>query len=159
MTPRIRLGSVTDIELERSLEELVNRFGEQAVVRAVNQKSKKNKSRELTIVVNFGMHALPEEILCGDVFFFSEGNLDLSPKNVKDTILNLSSRALKFLRGKIWGKVYLVPSGHPLLVSVATLVAYRVTRINPTIVYYMDGRYNDAEFDIRMDLVKDNRLT
>ena len=115
--------------------------------------------KSLTVVVNFGMHALPESIMRGDAFFFSEGNLNLSKEGVGLTITDLTKRAVKHLRKKIWNKIYIIPSGHPLLVSLCTLVIYRVTRISPIIVYYMDGEYIDAPVDIRNDAIIKNRLT
>jgi len=146
------------VELDTQISQLLAQYGESEIKSAMSKIVRSRGPRELTIVVNFGMHALPEEVLRGDTFFFSEGNVDLTPEGVSSTILALSKRALRFLRGKIWERVYIIPSGHPLLVSMCTLICYRVTRINPTVVYYLDGQYIDAKLDIRGTTLKDNRL-
>ncbi len=146
-------------ELQAAIDQLINRHSEAEVRKAISRSTKHRLGRSLTIVVNFGMHSLPEEILKGDVFFFSEGNLELSPNKIKDTFRTLTTRAIRFLRGKIWENIYIVPSGHPALVVLCTLVTYRVTRVDPTITYYMDGIYNDVKLDIRSDSLKKNTLS
>lgn len=147
-----------DENIERALRVLLEQYPEASVKSALNRISRESAKKELTIIVNFGMHALPEDILKGETFFFSEGNVDLSAEGVKNTVELLSRRAVRFLRGKIWNKVYLVPSGHPLLVAMATLIVYRVTRLSPNILYYVDGEYREVELDVRADVVGDNTL-
>lgn len=146
-------------EVQRIIDTLLEEYSEAEIKKALVKSVKRKGARSLTIVVNFGMHALPEDILRGDVFFFSEGNVDLSPDHVQSAMEALSKRALRYLRSKVWENVYIVPSGHPALVVLATLVTYRVTRVTPTIVYYMDGKYNDIKFDVRSDLIKSNTLS
>lgn len=126
--------------------------------KSLNRALHRGEDRALTVVVNFGMHALPEDILKGDVFFFSEGNVNLDQSEISETVNDLTKRATRFLRGKVWNKVYLVPSGHPLLVVLATLIVYRITRVNPTVVYYLNGEYSEAEMDIRSSAVGINKL-
>lgn len=145
--------------LEKKIESLIKEFSIKEVRSAVSKRTALEAKRELTVVVNFGMHALPENILRGDTFYFSEGNVDLDEQNIHETISDLTKRATRFLRGKIWSEVYLVPSGHPLLVVLATLIVYRVTRVNPTILYYMNGEYFEAKLDVRKDAVGVNSLT
>ena len=146
-------------EVQRIVDSLLESHSESEIKRALSASRKRKGARSLTVIVNFGMHALPEDILRGDVFFFSEGNVDLSAENVQSTMTGLSKRALKYLRSKIWENIYIVPSGHPALVVLATLVVYRVTRINPTVVYYLDGKYNDVKFDVRSEVIKGNTLS
>lgn len=146
------------IELDAKLSELIEKYSIKNVRDAVNKQLHIQTRRELTVVVNFGMHALPENVIRGDAFYFSEGNVDLSEDNVDKTISQLTKRATKFLRGKIWSEVYLIPSGHPLLVVLATLIVYRVTRVNPTILYYVNGEYFEVKLDVRKDAVGVNSL-
>ncbi|RGP40940.1 hypothetical protein BPTFM16_01235 [Altererythrobacter insulae] len=145
-------------DLEREIARLLENYSISDVRQSVNKFVHSQRKRELTVVVNFGMHALPEDLLKGDTFFFSEGNVDLDAENVDETISLLTKRATRFLRGKVWTDVYLIPSGHPLLVVLATLIVYRVTRVNPTIVYYMNGEYFEAKLDVRRDAVGVNTL-
>ncbi|WP_375196353.1 hypothetical protein [Sphingobium sp.] len=145
-------------DVQRIVDELLDRYPESDIRKAIAKSAKRRGERVLTVVVNFGMHSLPEEILRGDVLFFSEGNVDLSDEGIHRTMMELSKRAVRFLRSKVWQKIYIVPSGHPALVVLATLVTYRVTRVDPSIVYYLDGKYNDVDFDIRSETVKKNTL-
>lgn len=145
-------------DLDHEIDRLLAVYSESDLKNSISRIARRKSPRELTVVVNFGMHALPEYVLRGDTFFFSEGNVDLSSENISGTIQSLSRRALRFLRGKVWEKVYIIPSGHPVLVSMCTLICYRVTRINPTIVYYLDGVYIDAKLDLRGSALRDNSL-
>ena len=145
-------------DVQRIVDELLDRYPESDIRKAIAKSAKRRGERVLTVVVNFGMHSLPEEILRGDVLFFSEGNVDLSEEGIHRTMMELSKRAVRFLRSKVWQKIYIVPSGHPALVVLATLVTYRVTRVDPSIVYYLDGKYNDVDFDIRSETMKKNTL-
>lgn len=145
-------------DVDKVLRDLLESYPPSVIKSSLNRISRQSHNNELTVVVNFGMHALPEEILRGDVFFFSEGNVDISSDGVKETVELLSKRAVKYLRRKTWNKVNVIPSGHPLLVAMATLIVYRVTRISPTVVFYVDGDYRDVELNVRMDAVKNNTL-
>lgn len=140
------------------IDNLLEKYSESEIKKALSRSKKKAGEKSLTVVVNFGMHSLPEDILRGDVLFFSEGNLDLSPEGISDTFEGLSKRAVRFLRGKIWQNIYIIPSGHPALVVLATMVTYRVTRVDPTVVYYIDGHYNDIKLNIRSETQKNNSL-
>ena len=88
-----------DKKLEQHIIYLLETYPESVLRSAINKYSK--SERELTVVVNFGMHSLPEDVLRGETFFFSEGNVDLTQEGVGDTISTLTKRALKFLRGKL----------------------------------------------------------
>lgn len=145
-------------DVDKTLRELLESYPPSVIKSSLNRIFRQSHNNELTVVVNFGMHALPEEILRGDVFFFSEGNVDISSDGVKETVELLSKRAVKYLRRKTWNKVNLIPSGHPLLVAMATLIVYRVTRISPTVVFYVDGDYRDVELNVRADAVRSNTL-
>lgn len=147
------------IDIEKTISDLLKDYTKRDIQLAIDRVSLRAEERTLTVVVNFGMHALPENVMRGDNFYFSEGNLDLSRNGVNATISDLTKRSVKFLRKKVWNKIYIIPSGHPLLVSLCTLIVYRVTRISPVIVYYVDGEYIDAEVDVRKDAVIKNRLS
>ncbi|WP_146173259.1 hypothetical protein [Sphingomonas faeni] len=139
-------------DLETAMAELCLTYSKRQVEAALSRVTEEELSGELTFVVNAGMHALPVDILKGETFYFSEGNVDLSQENVKETVKELSKKAVKFLRSRVWTKIYIIPSGHPLLVTLATLVVYRVTRVNPIILYYVDGAYREVAIDVRHDV-------
>ena len=127
------------------LSRLVERHGIDLVKKAI-KKLEKSPRRELTVIVNSGMHSIPEDVIRGDVFVFSEGQVDLTGDGIDRVLDALIKRAHSFLSGGNWNKVYIIPSGHPLLVVVATLVTFRSTRIDPVIVAYL-GSENYVDFD------------
>lgn len=96
------------------------------------------------------MHGIPPEVLRGDVFAFSEGQVNLSSGSIDIVVDELVSRAHEYLSKANWNKVYIIPSGHPMLVVLATLVVFRSTRIDPTIVAYFGAEnYVDVDTDVR----------
>jgi hypothetical protein len=134
---------------EADLARIIERNGAD-FVRDYVRKVERSKSRELTIIVNLGMHAIPSEILRGDVFAFSEGQVNLSAESIDEIVDELVLRAHSYLSKKNWNKVYIIPSGHPMLVVLATLVAFRATRIDPTIVAYFGvENYVDVDANVR----------
>jgi hypothetical protein len=96
------------------------------------------------------MHAIPAHLLRGDVYTFSSGHVNLDRDSAEDSLKGLIKQGHKYLTSSNWNKVYIIPSGHPLLVVVATLLVFRSIRVDPIVVSYFgsDG-YADINTNIR----------
>ncbi|VXC81696.1 hypothetical protein [Sphingomonas sp. AX6] len=133
---------------ERELDGIIEEYGVEAVESYLRGLSAKTHS--LTVIVNEGMHAIPSHLLRGDVFSFSSGQVELEPSSVDKTLDFLIRRGHDFLKRKNWNKVYIIPSGHPLLVTTATLLVFRSLRVDPVIVsYFGENSYIDVATNIR----------
>ena len=97
----------------------------------------------LTIVVNRGVHHMPEEYAIGEVYFASEGNLDFSSKeSVQSEHERVLSDVAQKLKSRRWRRVYLVPFGPNTLSMQIKLLVYRITRIETHDLFYAgDGEY------------------
>ena len=120
-----------------------------ADVKAAIKRVEVRSPKELTVVVNSGMHSIPVDVLRGEVFLFSDGQVDLTIENAEKSLDDLIKRAHAFLSQRNWNKVFLIPSGHPLLVVAATLVTFRATRVDPVVVAYL-GSEGYIDFDSRV---------
>ena len=68
------------------LGDLIKRLGEEEALNVLREHVEQKKSGDenvLTIVVNKGVHHLPEKNLEGTVFYASEGNLDFSSPKIR----------------------------------------------------------------------------
>ena len=97
----------------------------------------------LTIVVNRGVHHMPEEYAIGELYFASDGNLDFSSKeSVHSEHERVLSNVAKKLKSRRWRRVYLVPFGPNTLSMQIKLLVYRITRIETKDLFYAgDGEY------------------
>ena len=104
----------------------------------------------LTIIANAGVHEIPESYLRGDIFEASRGNWDVSSQPaLEEELSRILVRLAKKLRSASWKKVYLVPTGHPILsIQIKTMV-YRVLRLNTIDLYYKSGIYFEVDIDQR----------
>lgn len=138
----------TNRSARSELGSLIREYGRDEVERSLRELD--GEDDVLTVVVNRGMHHIPSSVLRGTIFEFSKDHVVLDPENLKDSTTVLLKRAHKFLSSKKWSHVYIVPSGHPLLVVLATLVIYRTLRIDPVIVgYFGEFGYSELETDVR----------
>lgn len=105
----------------------------------------------LTIVVNQGVHHMPEKYLYGEVFYASEGNLDFSSEaTVYEEYQNVLSNVARKLKSKSWKRIYIVPFGPSTLSMQIKLLVYRITRIESVDLFYSgDGEYFTLELDQR----------
>ena len=108
----------------------------------------------LTIISNMGVHHIPENILVGEVFVASEGNLDFStPKSIRKEIDRILGRISTKLKSKKWKHVYIVPFGPCIISMQIKLLVYRVTRIESVDLFYVGGEYVELAIDQREIIV------
>lgn len=135
--------------LHSTIAELLKEHSVEEITKEIKTQSPKS-SKVLTIICNAGLHAIPEHFLRGEVFNFSEGSFDVGEKQIEELLFRSTSALAECLRKTKWTRIYVVPTGHPLLISVVTLAVFRVTRIDPVMVSYfgVDG-YLDVDLKMR----------
>ncbi|WP_163783782.1 hypothetical protein [Myxococcus vastator] len=132
---------------------LVNRNGAEWITRELNRidTSAGDRSHTLTIISNVGIHPLPSEILQGEVFLASEGNLDFSSMNViASQYADILTRLSQKLKSQEWTNIYILPFGHCTLSMQIKLLVYRVTRIEAKEIFHLGGgKYDILAIDQR----------
>ena len=143
--------SSTSKNLGAELLELIQTHGLDTVVGELKSLQMGREGLVLTIVTNKGVHHIPDEILRGDVFIASEGDLDFSSiESVTGEYQGILDRLSKKLKARKWSKIYLVPFGHNTLCMQIKLLVYRVTHME-TVDWFYDGRggYRPLELNQR----------
>lgn len=116
------------------------------------------KENTLTIISNTGIHVIPERYLRGEVYSASYGNWDAeSQETLMNELKIILTKLAKKLRSTSWNKVYLVPTGHPILSLHIKALVYRLLRLNTIDLYYKKGIYFYINIDQR-DLVFEEPL-
>jgi hypothetical protein len=108
----------------------------------------------LTIVVNEGVHHLPEEYKRGEVFVASRGSLDLSTaESIHKEFRRTLEATARILKSRPWTRVYIVPFGPAPLSMQIKLLVYKVCGIESVDVMNLSGR-DRADVSIRLrDLI------
>lgn len=139
-------------ELRDLLDECVRTRGPAVVEAALRSLLGLPQAEEntLTIVANTGVHQIPQEYLRGEVYSASHGNWQASTqidleREVRSILLGLARK----LKERPWRRVYLVPTGHPVVAMNIKVLVYRVLRMNTMDVVYLNGRYFDLALDQR----------
>lgn len=104
----------------------------------------------LTIVANVGVHEIPKAYLRGEVYEASRGDWDASTEEA--LLLELKailSRLANKLRSNRWKRVYLIPTGHPVLSLQIKAMVYRLLRFNTIDLYHKAGTYFEINLDQR----------
>jgi hypothetical protein len=108
----------------------------------------------LTIIANTGVHPIPKEFLRGDVYSASYGNWDVSSQEGLELEFKRILRGLGTkLQERPWQKIYLIPTGHPVLSLQIKVFVYRVSRINTIDLFYSNGKYYEILLDHRAVLL------
>ena len=137
--------------LRLEIASLAERYGEEVVLGEVRALALKNApAASCTIVVNQGMHTIPDHLIVGEKFIFYEGSVDLSSEIAlhRFTTSHLE-RLTVFLKSRKWKKVYLVLSGHVAMCVQVKLAVYRVTHVE-SVDWVFDGAGNYLKLDIPM---------
>ena len=104
----------------------------------------------LTLISNAGVHTIPDRYLRGGVYEVSRGDWAVSTAaEVQEELMGLLYNLARKLRSRSWRRVYLVPTGHPVLTVNVKLLVYRLLRINTIDLYYKAGQYLEVEIDHR----------
>lgn len=137
------------------IEEYIAEFGEDHLSQTLSQRLKSEDGYTLTIICNVGVHAIPDSIIRGEKFVFSEGNIDLSGSDIIKQQMSVFLKSLsKKLKEKNWRKIYVVPSGHPMFYANIKLLVYYVTRLETIdLLYVKDGQYLELSIDHREDII------
>lgn len=132
------------------LADLIERLGENKahdILREYLEKENNESEDVLTIVVNKGVHHLPDKNLRGTVYYASEGNLNFSSAvSVQDEFERILKGVSRILKSKSWKQVFIVPFGPCALSMQIKLLIYRITRIESIDIFHLgQGEYMDLE--------------
>ena len=138
--------------------DLITKLGEEKALSILNQHVELESAESedvLTIVVNRGVHHLPENSLRGVVFYASEGNLDFSSaESVQWEFEKILKNLTHVLQSRNWRKVYVLPFGPCALSMQIKLLIYRITRIESVDIFYLgEGEYMDLKIRQRCLIV------
>jgi len=138
-------------DLHRLLDEAVNAHGQERVALLLNDLARgKEADGVLTIIANAGIHEIPAQYLRGEVYEASRGNWDATSQPALVAELNQLLRKLADkLRSQTWERVYLVPTGHPVLSLQIKAMVFRMLRMNTIDLYYKAGSYFEIDIDQR----------
>jgi len=104
----------------------------------------------LTIVANAGVHEIPRTYLRGEVYEASRGDWDASTEEaLLIEIKGILSRLARKLRSGRWSRVYLIPTGHPIVSLQIKAMVYRLLRISTIDLYHKAGTYFEVDLDQR----------
>ena len=140
------------------LSDLIEELGEDKafdiLARHLDQEKDENEN-VLTIVVNKGVHHLPEENLRGTVFYASEGNLDFSSaRSVQEEFERILEDVTRILKNRNWKYVFILPFGPCALSMQIKLLVYRITRIESIEIFHLgEGEYMDLKIKQRHIIV------
>ena len=137
---------------------LIKRLGEEKardILREHVEQEGRGDKDVLTIVVNKGVHHLPEKNLRGTVFYASEGNLDFSSaKSVEQEFERILEDVTRILKKRNWKQVFVLPFGPCALSMQIKLLIYRITRIESIEIFHLgEGEYMDLELKQRHIIV------
>jgi len=104
----------------------------------------------LTIIANAGIHEIPKAFLRGEVYEASRGDWDASTEEALiGELITILSRLANKLRSQQWQRVYLIPTGHPILSIQIKAMVFRLLRLNTIDLYYKAGKYFEVDLDQR----------
>ena len=131
---------MSDDSLAHELSLMVQRHGLANVVKLLRDyQPRKPDESILTIICNKGLHPLPAEILIGEIFAASEGNLDFSSKeSTQKVIEDILRKTADKVRSKNWDRVYIIPFGHVALSMQIKLLCYRILGTDTVDWFYLN---------------------
>jgi hypothetical protein len=139
-------------EIHKLLDEALKTSGAERVVAALEGLVTPDASEVgvLTIIANAGVHEIPQAYLRGEIYEASRGNWDASTEEALMLELRaILSRLVDKLRSAQWSRVYLIPTGHPVLSLQIKTMVYRLLRFNTIDLYHKAGTYFEVDLDQR----------
>jgi hypothetical protein len=139
-------------DLHKLLDKALKARGAAAVEAALDGllASGEPETQVLTIIANAGVHEVPSAYLRGEVYEASRGDWDASTEEALSIELKrILSRLVKKLRSRRWDRIYLIPTGHPILSLQIKAMVYRILRFNTIDLYYKAGTYFEVDLDQR----------
>lgn len=139
--------------IERKLADAISVAGRDVVERWLDDLIGQEglEDEVLTIVVNSGVHHLPDSVIRGEVFILTRGMLDLSTElsannEFSKALLKLSDK----LKERAWKKVYVVPFGPNTLAMQVKLLVYRITHLETIdLLYHKENGYYEININLR----------
>ncbi|MGA8433085.1 MAG: hypothetical protein WB729_24905 [Candidatus Sulfotelmatobacter sp.] len=141
-----------DSDLHNLLDKAVESSGTVRVVAALEGLAVAVAPEEhvLTIIANAGVHTIPQSFLRGEVYEASRGDWNASTEEaLLSELSRILSEVVNKLRSKNWKRVYLIPTGHPVLSLQIKAMVYRILRLNTIDLYYKAGSYFEIDLDQR----------
>lgn len=141
-----------------NLNDLIEKIGHDRAIDILSRFAQEDAEADahvLTIVSNKGVHHLPEDILRGEVFYASEGNLDFSSLDtVSVEFRQILGGLAEKLKSKKWKRIHIIPFGPCALSMQIKLLVYRITRIESVDIFYLgEGEYVDLKINQRNVIV------
>lgn len=129
-------------ELKNLIETYIIENGEDSLISTLKKNISNNSNGIITIIVNQGLHHFPDALIKGEKYICSHGSFNID--DIKTHIEQTLSDLAKKLKSERWRKIYLVPSGHPLLSMQVKLLIFRITRMESIdIGYFGEGGYKE----------------
>lgn len=146
---------VSEDESERTIAKFVEVFSEEELVKLLRSKLVE-QGGVLTIIADQSLHKIPDDLVFGDVYVFSSGNLEAGSDEVVKRELVQRLKALHhFLKSKRWRAVRLIFTGHALLAAHIKLTVYRVLHLDTIdIGYFGKDGYREVSIDFRRDIAQ-----
>ena len=144
-----------------SLKDLLNQAAEICGVERVEGilkeliNSNQKKSDVLTIIANDALHKIPPQYFHGELYVASKGNLNFNSKEmVMSELQSILLTVKEKLSEKSWKKVYLIPTGHPILALQIKNLVYHILRLDTADLFYSAGQYYEIEI-CRADFLRE----
>lgn len=138
--------------LDEQLNGLITQFGTDEIGKALRRLERLRPSQNsATIIVNEGVHKIPDALLRGEVYTVYRGSLDLTNETgLIDQLSDSLSDLADFLLSKKWSHIAVVISGHAIVNMQVKLLIYRITHLY-TLDWVFDGKgsYLAMEIDLR----------
>jgi hypothetical protein len=138
-------------DLQDLLDEAIAAHGVEPVARMLSDLLRTGPTqRVLTIIANAGVHEIPAQYLRGEVYEASRGNWDATTAAaLLEELTKLLTALGQKLREQQWERIYLIPTGHPILSLQIKSMVYCVVRMNTVDLYYKAGSYFEIDIDQR----------
>ena len=98
----------------------------------------------LTIISNLGTHPVPQEMVRGETFVASTGQLDFSTiDQVRNQYEEILGKVASKLKERNWTAVYILPFGHITLSMQIKLLVQKVLSIETIDIFHLgSGKYD-----------------
>jgi hypothetical protein len=138
-------------DLHRLLDEALRTRGTATVETALRGLLASDEEiRVLTIIANAGVHEVPSAYLRGEVYEASRGDWDATTaETLSIELRKILLQLVKKLKSGRWDRIYLIPTGHPILSLQIKAMVYRILRFNTIDLYYKAGAYFEVNLDQR----------
>lgn len=136
--------------VSKTVEDYIGLFGPERVLNKLSELTLSDEPNALTIVCNAGVHRLPNDILIGEVYYASEGNIDFaSSESVLAEYDRILLNIATTLKSSRWDRIYVIPHGPTTLAMQIKLLCYRVLGFE-TVDWFYASHLGYFKLDIRL---------